>query len=168
MLQSCSHHFRWPNVIDHRGSWINIKFAHLPFSSAVTSSDICDFNWSTRHIVPHIEVVASIYVVTQSDSQNISLRYAEDAKQRNTFLIETLTQLLSNQPTIIPGLRYGRLTLADLSWLPMLPTLLSTLRMIQFQQIFLSLFQVRQMIPAVSAAFHGPKMANECQGNTTS
>lgn len=29
--------------------------------------------------------------------------YAEDAKQRNTFLIETLTQLLSNQPTIIPG-----------------------------------------------------------------
>jgi len=68
--------------------------------------------------------------VTQSDSQNISLRYAEDAKQRNTFLIETLTQLLSNQPTIIPGLRYGRLTLTDLSWLPMLPTLLSTLRMI--------------------------------------
>ena len=30
-------------------------------------------------------------------------RYAEDAKQRNTFLIETLTQLLSNQPTIVPG-----------------------------------------------------------------
>eukprot|EP00434_Breviolum_minutum_P017997 symbB.v1.2.015868.t3/scaffold1197.1/size132224/6 len=29
--------------------------------------------------------------------------YAEDAKQRNTFLIETLTQLLSNQPTIVPG-----------------------------------------------------------------
>lgn len=133
MLQSCSHHFRWPNVTDHRGSWINIKFAHRPFSSVVTSSDICDFNWSTRHIVPHIEVVASIYICsdTESDSHKTSLRYAEDAKQRNTFLIETLTQLLSNQPTIIPGLRYGRLTLTDLSWLPMLPTLLSTLRMIR-------------------------------------
>eukprot|EP00438_Fugacium_kawagutii_P006197 Skav232714 [mRNA] locus=scaffold3459:208049:211254:- [translate_table: standard] len=34
----------------------------------------------------------------------LELRYAEDAKQRNTFLIETLTTLLSNQPTIIPGM----------------------------------------------------------------
>ena len=37
-----------------------------------------------------------------SPLEAISLRYAEDAKQRNSFLIETLTQLLSNQPTL-PG-----------------------------------------------------------------
>ncbi|CAE7843513.1 unnamed protein product, partial [Symbiodinium necroappetens] len=29
--------------------------------------------------------------------------YAEDAKSRNTFLIDTLTQLLSCQPTMLPG-----------------------------------------------------------------
>lgn len=29
--------------------------------------------------------------------------YAEDAKSRNTFLIDTLTQLLSCQPTVLPG-----------------------------------------------------------------